>query len=95
MKSNYAYYRFFDKFLGLVCFSVPLNAAKHGGLQQIVARLMHATLQVSYTQIRSFLYYHLLVDIITILYFMIAPIEIYKLITKYVPTVQFPVMYVR
>ena len=53
MKINYAFYIFFDKFLGLVCFGVPFNAGKHGGLQQIVARLMHVILQVSYTESRK------------------------------------------
>ena len=37
----------FDNLLGLVCFAVSLNDGKHGGLQQIVARLMLATLAVS------------------------------------------------
>ena len=40
---KFACYIFFDKFLGLVCFSIPFIAGKHGSLQ-------HATLQVSNTQ---------------------------------------------
>ena len=47
MNSHYGYYIFFDKFIGIVCFGIPLNTGKHGGLQQIVARLMIVTLPVS------------------------------------------------
>ena len=47
MKIICAYYIFFDKCRGLVCFGGPLNAGKHAGLQQIAIRMMLATLSVS------------------------------------------------
>ena len=50
--NNYAYCIVLEMFV-LVCFDIPLNAGKHGGLQQITARLMLATLSVSYTGIRQ------------------------------------------
>ena len=68
VKINYAYDIFFDKFLGLICSGIPFIASKHGGLQQIVARLMLATLSLFYVQGRenqTFLCYRSLVDILT------------------------------
>ena len=43
MKIDYAFYIFLDKFLG-IAFRRSFDAGKHGGLQQVVDRLMHTTL---------------------------------------------------
>ena len=77
---NYTYYIIFDKFLGLVCFGIHMNADEHGGLQQLVNRLMHATLQVSYRLGRG---YQIIPRLsltcwhITTLYSMFTLIDIY------------------
>ena len=93
MKINYENCIFYEKYLGLVCLSVHFNAGKHGGLQQIVARLMHATLPVSCiegceNQIVPRLH-RSLVNVNATLLFMVVHRNL-CLITKYILTVQFP-----